>query len=106
MMRAITSRRVQMEGMPRIATRRRFLQAAAMLAEPAARAACRGAPAPTAAPPAQKPADQSPAAAAKPADQSPAAAKPADAAKPAAAPPVPTGLKEVARNRTLKYLGQ
>src|SRR5260370_1992021 len=104
-----------MDGISRIATRRRFLQAAAMLAGSAAVAACStSAPAPTAAPQkaaeaeAPKPAATTEAAAAaKPADQSPASQ--AAAAKPAAAPggvaaPQTAGLKPVARNRTLMHL--
>src|SRR5205085_6300499 len=70
---------VHMEGISGIATRRRFLQAAAMLAGSAAVAAC-SAPAPATAPqqpaPAPKPAPTE-AAAAKPADQSPASQAPA-----------------------------
>jgi len=103
-----------MDGISRIATRRRFLQAAAMLAGSAAVAACStSAPAPAAAPQkaaeAPKPTDA--AVAAKPADQSPASQ--AAAAKPAAtapagpggvAAPQTAGLKPVARNRTLMHL--
>ena len=104
-----------MDGISRIATRRRFLQAAAMLAGSAAVAACStSAPAPTAAPQkaaeAPKPAEAAKptaAAEAKPADQSPASQ--AAAAKPAAAPggvaaPQTAGLRPVARNRTLMHL--
>jgi peptide/nickel transport system substrate-binding protein len=95
-----------MRSVPGIATRRRFLQAAAILAGSAAVAAC-GAPAPTTAP--EKPAEApkpaaTEAAAAKPADQSPASQA---AAKPAAAgvsAPEVAGLKPVPRNRTLMHL--
>ena len=90
----------------RSATRRRFLQMAAMAAGSAAVAACSPtAPAPSTAP--QKPpevATQAPAAAAKPAGQSPASQ--ATAAQPAAgvAKPEVAGLKPVPRNRTLMHL--
>src|SRR5712664_1398751 len=102
-----------MDGISRIATRRRFLQAAAMLAGSAAVAACStSTPTPTAAPqkaaeapkPAQAGQPTAAAAAAKPTDQSPASQ--AAAAKPAAgvAAPQTAGLKPVARNRTLMHL--
>jgi peptide/nickel transport system substrate-binding protein len=102
-----------MDGISRIATRRRFLQAAAMLAGSAAVAACSSpAAAPTAAPqkaaeapkPAQAAQPTAAAAAAKPTDQSPASQ--AAAAKPAAgvAAPQVAGLKPVPRNRTLMHL--
>src|SRR5437016_4310101 len=102
---AITSRGGLMDGISRIATRRRFLQAAAMLAGSAAVAACSAPPAPASAP--QKPAEAPKPAetvAAKPADQSPASQ--AAAAKPAAgvAAPQVAGLKPVPRNRTLMHL--
>src|SRR6266852_2312000 len=94
-----------MDGISRIATRRRFLQAAAVPA------CSTSAPAPTAAPQkaaeAPKPAEAAKptaAAEAKPADQSPASQ--AAAAKPAAgvAAPQTAGLKPVTRNRTLMHL--
>src|SRR6266545_1787135 len=98
-------RGVIMHGISRIATRRRFLQAAAMLAGSAAVAAC-SAPPQTTAPqqPAQAP-KPAPTAAAKPADQSPASQ--AATAKPGAAgvaAPQLAGLKPVPRNRTLMHL--
>ena len=117
-----------------VPSRRQFLAASAAVATAAALVAC-GAATPTAAPPkpaepvkaaeAPKPAAPAPAAAAtKPAEApKPAAEAPKPAAPPAAAPPAAgapaaaappavaakpnvAGLKEVARNRTLIYLGQ